>query len=346
MWNRLLIISKETHNLLGCGFLCVMVRCTYVLEKYGKEESIKMNTIEIKNISKQIKKRYILKDVSLDIQEGEIFGLLGPNGAGKTTLVKVIMGLMKSTSGEVFIAGKDIQKDFCEAITNIRGLIEQPAIYPHLSGYNNLKIFADMDKVSKKRIEEVIEIIGLPNDIHRKAKEYSLGMKQRLGIGIALLSKPKVLILDEPTNGLDPEGVQELREYLKKIAREENVTVIVSSHILAEMNLLCDRFAIIKKGELKKVVKKNEYGMQDDASQFFIEVDDALKAYRLLQDNYKVEMRDSGVLIYTTKEEIAKINADLVHAERKVFGISMVENPLEKFYFEIINGKEEDTKNV
>lgn len=305
-----------------------------------------MKEIEIQGVSKKIGKKLIINNISETIYSGEVYGLLGPNGAGKTTVIKMIMGLMKVSTGKIIIEGKDINDDFCQSIAGVRALIEQPAIYPHLSGYNNLKVFAKMDNVGEDRINEVIELVGLKQDIYRKAKEYSLGMKQRLGIGIALLSNPKILILDEPTNGLDPEGILELRKYLQKIAKEKDVSVIVSSHILSEMSQLCERFAIMKNGQLIKVVTKNEVAIEEDVFKYFIEVDNSLNAYQLLKDVYKTQLKDIGISIETKREEIPHINKMLIESNIKVYGITTEENPLEKFYFDIINGKDTDIKNV
>lgn len=307
--------------------------------------SEKKKVIEIQNVKKRIGKKLIIDGISEDIYAGEVFGLLGPNGAGKTTLIKMIVGLMKISEGKILIEDRDIKDDYCHAVSKVRGLIEQPAMYPHLSGYDNLQVFAQMDKVNKSRINEVVDLIGLSNDIHRKVKEYSLGMKQRLGIGIALLSNPKVLILDEPTNGLDPEGIMELRIYLQKIAKTDEIAVIVSSHILAEMNQLCERFAIMKKGKLLNVIMKDEFVFEDNQLNFFIETDKAMEAYKLLQNKYNIMMKDGGIVIVAGREDIPDINKILVNEGVKVYGISTMENPLEKFYFDIINGKDEAEKN-
>lgn len=300
-----------------------------------------MKKIELQNVTKKIGSKCIVDGVTENIHSGEVFGLLGPNGAGKTTIIKMITGLMKVTDGKILIEGKDIERDFCRAVSRVRALIEQPAVYPYLSGYDNMRIFASMDRVTEERIQEVIEIIGLSNDIHRKVREYSLGMRQRLGIGIALLSRPGVLILDEPANGLDPEGIMELRVYLRQIAKQEDVAVIVSSHILSEMSQLCQRFAIMKKGRLIKVISKDEFQFADDVCGYFIELDENLRAFRLLESLYDVEIKEKGILVTAKREKIPDINTKLVENGIKVYSIAMRENPLEKYYFEAINGKDE-----
>lgn len=299
-----------------------------------------MKKIEIQNVSKKIGRKKVLKNVTEDIYSGEVFGLLGPNGAGKTTLIKIIMGLMRPSEGRILIERNDIEKEFCRCVANVRALIEQPALYPHLTGYDNLKVFASMDGVKTERINEVIELIGLAGDIHRKSAEYSLGMKQRLGIGIALLSNPQILILDEPANGLDPEGILELRMYLQKIAKEDDIAVVVSSHILAEMNQLCERFAIMKNGRLLKAISKKEFFLDEDVMEYVIEIDNNLEALKVLQPEYSAALRDNGIMIRAKRKEMPKINRKLVNSGMNVYSIVTVENPLEKYYFDIINEKD------
>lgn len=207
-----------------------------------------MKTIaQLQNVTKVIKGKKIIDSLSFEVNEGEVFGFLGPNGAGKTTTIRMIVGLMKITEGDVLISGKSIQKDFAEAINEVGAIVENPELYKFLSGYQNLKHFARMHKgITEERIKEVVELVGLTSRINDKVKTYSLGMRQRLGIAQCLLHKPKLLILDEPTNGLDPAGIREIRAYIRKLAAEEGMAVIVSSHLLSEMEMMCDRIAILR----------------------------------------------------------------------------------------------------
>ncbi len=314
---------------------------TYIEILWSFCRRLNMVKVEIQNVSKRIKRKQIVKNVTEKIYSGEVFGILGPNGAGKTTLIKMIMGLMKPTEGKILIEGKDITEDFGESIKNVRALIEQPALYQHLSGYDNLRIFANMDCVSRERIEEVIGLVGLEEDIHRLTVQYSLGMRQRLGIAIALLSKPNIIILDEPANGLDPEGIMELREYLQKIAKEDDVAVIVSSHILAEMNQLCERFAIMKKGSLLKVISKKDFQYGKDEWDYRVELDNNLEAIQLLKTEYNVEIIDNGIMVKAKREDIPIIIKKIINANINIYGVDTTVNPLEKLYFEIINKKEQ-----
>jgi ABC-2 type transport system ATP-binding protein len=206
-------------------------------------------TLSVVNLKKVIGKKEIIKGISFHLKEGEVFGFLGPNGAGKTTTIRMLVGLIKPTSGSIKIGGYNIVDHFEEAMKHLGCIVENPELYPYLSGYDNLLHFARMlDKIGEERIHEVTALVGLKDRIHDKVKTYSLGMRQRLGIAQALLGRPKVLILDEPTNGLDPAGIREMREFIRFLAEEEGLSVLVSSHLLSEIQLLCDRVAIISRG--------------------------------------------------------------------------------------------------
>ncbi|MDE5050863.1 ABC transporter ATP-binding protein [Niallia taxi] len=208
-------------------------------------------TLSVRNLTKTIGKRQIIKDISFELKSGEVFGFLGPNGAGKTTTIRMLVGLIKPTSGSIQICGYDVKKDFSKAMERLGCIVENPELYPYLTGWENLQFFARMLKgVDAKRIQEIVELVGLKERIHDKVKTYSLGMRQRLGIGQALLSRPKVLILDEPTNGLDPSGIREMRQFIRFLAKEEGLSVLVSSHLLSEIQLLCDRVSIILSGKI------------------------------------------------------------------------------------------------
>lgn len=210
-------------------------------------------TLSVHNLKKIIGKKEIIKGISFDLKEGEVFGFLGPNGAGKTTTIRMLVGLIKPTSGSIQIGGYNIEENFEEAMKHLGCIVENPELYPYLSGYDNLLHFANMlEGIGKERISEVTELVGLKDRIHDRVKTYSLGMRQRLGIAQALLGRPKVLILDEPTNGLDPAGIREMREFIRFLAEDEGLSVLVSSHLLSEIQLMCDRVAIISRGTVIK----------------------------------------------------------------------------------------------
>ena len=185
--------------------------------------------------------------------EGEIFGFLGPNGAGKTTTIKMVLGLLAADSGTILVSGHDIENDFEAAMSGISGIVENPDMYGYLSGYDNLMIQARACGADPRRIDEVVTLVGMQMRIKEKFKSYSLGMKQRLGVAQALLHNPKIMILDEPTNGLDPAGIKEFRDLLRHLAHQRGLSVMVSSHILQEMQLMCDTVGIINNGELLRV---------------------------------------------------------------------------------------------
>ncbi|MDW7614466.1 ABC transporter ATP-binding protein [Peribacillus simplex] len=214
---------------------------------------MKQVTLSVKGLKKRIGKREIIKGIDFELNEGEVFGFLGPNGAGKTTTIRMLVGLIKPSSGSIHICGHDVRQEFTKAMKQMGCIVENPDLYLFLSGWNNLLHFARMlPEVDEKRMIEVVELVGLQARIHDKVKTYSLGMRQRLGIAQAMLNSPKLLILDEPTNGLDPAGIREMRQFIRKLAEEEGMSVLVSSHLLGEIQQLCDRVAIIKSGEIIK----------------------------------------------------------------------------------------------
>jgi ABC-2 type transport system ATP-binding protein len=220
-------------------------------------EQINQQTSEILKIEKLNKKfgqKTILDNVTFSVNSGEVFGFLGPNGAGKTTTIKIATGLISMNSGKIQICGHDVHSDFEKAIVNVGAIVENPEMYKHLSGWDNLMQYARIRGVDdKKRIKEVVEIVKLSNRIKEKVKKYSLGMRQRLGIAQAIIHKPKLLIFDEPTNGLDPFGIKELRDIFKHLAHEEGCAIMVSSHLMSEMELMCDRVGIIVEGKVVDV---------------------------------------------------------------------------------------------
>ena len=212
-----------------------------------------MKVLEVKGVKKKLGKREIIKGLDLSINEGEIFGFLGPNGAGKTTTIRMLVGLISPDEGEIMICGKSVLNEKEQALKNVGAVVENPELYKYLSGRENLMQIARIRKVSKEEVEELIELVGLKDRINDKVRKYSLGMKQRLGLAAALIGNPKLLILDEPTNGLDPSGIIDFRDVVKKAARERGMSVFISSHILSEVQNLCDRVAFINNGVIKSI---------------------------------------------------------------------------------------------
>ena len=209
-----------------------------------------METLKCIKLEKKVKDKILVQDISFSVNQGEVVGLVGPNGAGKTTIIKLILGLVKITKGNVYINGLDIEKNFVKAIEKVGAIVENPDLYMYLSGYDNLKITANNYKnISKERINEVIKIVGLENRIKDKVSTYSLGMRQRLGIAEAIINNPQLLILDEPTNGLDVEGIIEIRNLIKELSKK-GIAILVSSHNLSEIGIICSRIIAVKNGKI------------------------------------------------------------------------------------------------
>ena len=232
-------------------------------ERNFKKKEIDPNhhsmVLEVNNLSKSLGRREILHNINLKIYEGDIVGLIGPNGAGKSTLIKTITSLYNSNSGNIKICGFDIKKELEDALSKIGCIIESPDLYKDLTGRDNIEIVKMLNNIKDNNyIEEMIDFVKLRDRIDDKVKKYSLGMKQRLALLCALIKKPKLLILDEPTNGLDPKGIKELREMIKRISREDNISVLISSHILKEVENICDRIVIINEGFIIK-----EFGIEE-----------------------------------------------------------------------------------
>ena len=202
------------------------------------------------NLTKVIGKRTIVDGVSFTLNPGEVFGFLGPNGAGKTTTIRMLVGLIKPTTGNVTICGFDVRRDFEKALSNVGCIVENPDLYRFMTGRENLEHCARMLSLDASEVERVAELVALAHRLDQRVGTYSLGMRQRLGIAQALLGKPKLLILDEPANGLDPAGIREIRELLRHLAHDRQMAVFISSHLLGEVELMCDRVAIIHKGQL------------------------------------------------------------------------------------------------
>ncbi|MBU3090505.1 ABC transporter ATP-binding protein [Clostridium sp. CM028] len=298
--------------------------------------------VQIKNVTKKIGKKVIIDDLTFDVRSGEVFGFLGPNGAGKTTTIKMLLGLMSITKGEMYIDGLNVEKDFEKAIVKVGGIIENPDLYKYLTGYQNLVHFWRMyPDLKKERIDEVIKIVGLEKRINDKIKTYSLGMRQRLGVAQALLNSPKLLVLDEPTNGLDPAGIHELRNHLRTLAREENVAVIVSSHLLSEMELMCDRVGILQNGKLVRIQDMKE--MLEDESDSVIALDvspiESAKAYlESLSSKYKPEINEKEIEIKENIENVPGLVEKLVQQGIKIYGVRKVQQSLEKKFLEMTGG--------
>lgn len=277
--------------------------------------------LKCNGIYKKIHNKTIIKYVSFDIKEGEILGFIGPNGAGKTTTIKLILGLQKITKGNIQINGYDVEKDFEKAIQKVGSIVENPDLYMYMSGYANLKLVANLyNEVDKKRIDEVVKLVGLENRIKDKVSKYSLGMRQRLGIAQAILHKPNLLILDEPTNGLDPEGIKQVRELIVKLAKEEKMAVMISSHNLSEIENVCNKICIIKNGSIVEESNIEDLKKETSNSEYVIEVDNPEAIKEIIKKD--VQINNNKVTIKAEREEIPEIVNKLVKAKIKVYSIT------------------------
>lgn len=307
--------------------------------------------LEIKNIEKRFGSRTVLNKISFETKTGEVFGLLGPNGAGKTTLIKMITGLLNIDDGEILINGKSLEHDFEAAMENIEAIVENPEFYKYMTGKQNILQYARLHKsVTIERVNEVIELVGLSNRINEKVGKYSLGMRQRLGLAITLLHNPKVLILDEPTNGLDPAGIKQLRDILTNMAHKEDVCVLVSSHLMSEMELMCDRVAILSNGNILSVdtMENMLHIVSGQDVTYNFEVSDSNSAITIITDyNPDIVNSITGDTTFelkinrdSSKDIVSTITDLLVKNKISIYAIIPIENQkLEDAFMEITNVK-------
>lgn len=305
-----------------------------------------METIlQVDNLYKSLGKREIIKGINFQVNKGEIFGFLGPNGAGKTTTIRMIVGLIKPDKGEVLINGYDVQKDFIKAMKNLGCIVENPEMYLDLTGRENLKIFARMyGNVPKERIEGIIELIGLKDRIDDKVRKYSLGMRQRLGLGQALLPNPRLLILDEPTNGLDPVGIVEFRKIIKDLVRDNETAVFISSHLLSEIEQLCDRVAFISNGEIKSIENARELNKKCKFEKISLITTNNIKCKYILSDTYYVHSindAEERLILECDEDSFSKIINLLARKNIDIEEINKVNQNLEDRFMEIVEGGSE-----
>lgn len=285
--------------------------------------------LEVKNLNKSFGKTKVLHDINFDIFPNEIVGFIGPNGAGKSTVMKCILSLIFPDSGSITVKGYDIKKDRIKALSSMAGVIETPGLFVDMSGEDNIKLFAELRKVDKKRVEQIMEFTKLENALKRKAGNYSMGMKQRLALGIALLSKPKLLILDEPTNGLDPTAVIELRNALLDLVKEEDISILFSSHQLEEVEKIADRLVCINKG---RIVEFKEGNLEASAYVIETEAVEKLKNYLEIKAINHKEIDAKTIEIITEKLELHPFLVDLNQSGIKVTNLSKKEISLEERY--------------
>lgn len=300
-----------------------------------------MELLRIEGLKKSIKKKKILKGISLTVNSGEIVGFLGPNGAGKTTTIKMIMGLFSITEGKITICGHDVATDFELAMENVGGIVENPDLYKRLTGRQNLEYFASMyAKVDPKAIDDVVRLVKMAERINDKVKTYSLGMCQRIGIAQALLHNPRLLVLDEPTNGLDPIGIKELRDLLKYLSKEAGVGVFISSHLLAEMELMCDRIVIIDNGEMigEKAIHETSQVEDEIYNYTFITTDNpqVLAYFKSIDANCALE--NGGVNLVMKRNEMPSIIKTLIEQGVGLYAVNQKQRTLEQDFISMTTG--------
>lgn len=291
--------------------------------------------LELNNVSKKYGKKTIIDNLSLSVESGQVYGFLGPNGAGKTTTIKMIVGLISIDKGNIKINGIDVVKKHEKAMKNVGAIVESPDLYDYLTGMENIKQYARIFGVKKDRIDEVIDLVDLKSRINDKVKKYSLGMKQRLGLAVALLHKPKLLILDEPTNGLDPAGIKKLRDTLKELAHKEKITAFVSSHLLSEMQLMCDKVAIIDGGKIIKIDDLNN--SETDEVKYIFHLSDINKSISILKDKCTCETVDNK-LVVSYNGKINDIVKDFIYNDIEIYSFTKKEDTLEEEFLKITGG--------
>lgn len=306
--------------------------------------------LSVNNLTKTYKDKTVVKNITFSLLPGQIFGFVGPNGAGKSTTIKMITGLTNITAGEVRICGYSLTRNPKSAIKQVGAVVETPQLYPYLTGYQNLKIMASFyDKNALSLIPNIVKRVGMENRINDKVSKYSLGMKQRLGIAQALLNNPKLLILDEPTNGLDPNGIVELRHLLKTLAEKNKMTIIISSHNLAELEQTCDVIGIINKGRLieyKSMAEIEAMTSKQQKIQMFCNYPNF--AAHCIQEKYKIrcEVLGTSIIVPIKEKHVATVISFLNFKKVKIFGFKKISKTLEELYFEILDKDRPSTSIV
>lgn len=294
--------------------------------------------IDTHQLTRRFGQRETVKRIDLKVPKREIYGFLGPNGAGKTTTIRMLLGLIRASSGDIRILGKDLNKNRIEILKDVGSLVESPSYYAHLSGYKNLKIVTLMHGIPESRINEVLQWVRLEQAAHRPVKGYSLGMKQRLGIAMALITKPKLLILDEPTNGLDPSGIQEIRELISRLPRDFDITVLLSSHLLSEIEQVATYVGIINHGELIFQGPLQEL-TERSRPYVWMEIDQPMEAAAALNGNGWDAEPDAATgqlrTSVTGRKESAEMIRYLVERQHDVYRVTEKKKTLEEIFLEL-----------
>lgn len=301
-----------------------------------------MNILEVRNVKKVLGKREIIKNLNLTVKEGEIFGFLGPNGAGKTTTIRMLVGLILPSEGEIKICGHSVISDKEKALKDVGAVVENPELYKYLSGRENLMQIARIRGVSKEGVQELIDLVGLTERIDDKVKKYSLGMKQRLGLAAALIGDPKLIILDEPTNGLDPSGIMDFREIVKKAAKEKGMSVFISSHILSEVQALCDKVAFINKGVIQSVESIHDNTVNTELESLTLVVSSdknkAVEVLKTLKWVQSAKVEENEINLITKIGHMNSMLKYLIENDVLIEEVYKNRQELEQRYMELVEG--------
>ncbi|EHC6485364.1 ABC transporter ATP-binding protein [Listeria monocytogenes] len=296
--------------------------------------------LKLEHVTKKIGQKNIVHDISFDIHKGEVFGLLGPNGAGKTTIIRSIVGLIRRSEGTVFINGKNVDTEYKAAISEVGAIIENPEFYMYMSGWANLKQFARMSQknITDEHVREIVELVKLTGAIDQKVKTYSLGMRQRLGVAQALIHNPALLILDEPTNGLDPQGMAEFRTLIRDLATK-GTSVLISSHLLSEIQQITDRFAIINKGVLTHTEKMSDL-LENHVAAYKLKVSDPVATTTVLTTLpvKLVAQKEDLFKIEVAHEDVHLIARALIQANIDLLEMVPLQASLEERFLELTKG--------
>jgi ABC-2 type transport system ATP-binding protein len=300
-----------------------------------------VNVLEVKDVYKHLGKSEIIKGISFSVKEGEIFGFLGPNGAGKTTTIRMMVGLIAANSGTITVVGHEIGSEREKALKNIGAVVENPELYTYLTGRQNLMQIAAIRRISKSDVEEVIQLVNLKDRIDDKVKKYSLGMKQRLGLAAALIAKPKLLILDEPTNGLDPTGIMDFRDIVKKAAKELKTAVFISSHMLSEVQQLCDTVAFINNGLIKSIESITGGDIKQENDTVVVLTEDVEKCENILKTLafvHETRRDENSIVVELDENSTPELIFSLAENKIRVMEVYKKHKGLEQRYMELVEG--------
>lgn len=296
--------------------------------------------LQVTNLSKRIKKKEIIKDLSFQLNKGEVLGFLGPNGAGKSTTLRMLVGLSRPSTGTVSICGHEIGEDYVKAMAHVGCIIEAPDLYEYLSGYKNLELLGAMSQhVTKAAIDDAIALVGMEKRIHDKVSIYSMGMKQRIGLAQALIHQPDLLILDEPTNGLDPQGIHEFREIVKSLAKDTGISVLISSHLISEVQLMCDRVCIINQG---MIVRDGAVTEMLSTGEIVWVLNNPYHGQKILSEQFQLDARitaQNELIAATDLEILPIINAALISSDLELQTVTTKNTTLEELFLSLTNQK-------